>query len=165
MRRGKFSSQSPANSSSGTESGQSQVLVLPRLACIELTMFDRLSIILLVGSGACATVAPFTGTAPAAEDAYACAVSVAASRGYAVQAEEEGVFFRAERRIPHGPIHSSERWDVLTVTVAGDHLSVVVDGMEQDVVGTNREREAVQPTSQGRADAEAVLATCGEPER
>lgn len=116
---------------------------------------------MLSGSGACTTITPYTATAPAREDAYACAISLAAGRGYAVQAAEEGVFFRAERRIPHGPVHSSERWDVLTVTVAGDRLSVLVDGVEQDVVGEHREREAASPTSHGRADAEALLKACG----
>jgi hypothetical protein len=127
-----------------------------------MLFFGRGSPLYALGLAACAVVAPFTGTAPASGDAYACAISLAASRGYAVQAAEQGVFFRADRRIPHGIMRASERWDVLTVTAAGDRLSVVVDGIKQDVVGEHREREAARPTSQGRADAEAILATCGE---
>jgi hypothetical protein len=41
--------------------------------------------------------------------------------GYAVQAAEQGVFFRANRRADPGLMVSAERWDVLTVQSRRDN--------------------------------------------
>ncbi len=125
-------------------------------------MFSRIYLCFLVASlSACAAAAPHTVSAPARPNALSCAISQASSLGYAVQAAEQNVFFRAERRLPPGRVPTTNRWDVLTVTFAEDRLHVVVDGFQQDVTGEHRQRQPAAPTSEARSHAQTILRTCG----